>query len=305
MSVSSHFERSPSAARQLQIIALSSGRQTQPGTYAHTVHSPPPIVESPDVSGQSKRAVSAEDVLPLPLNPTLPKNTSSLPSPPSLLSPASPPSQAAPQIQNLTQKKEAKESEEQRERPRGVRQGVREEAGGGKDLKTVQKDDQRGKEKEEKPRLSTETEVSQKQTQEAERGREDEDMEVTEEGESDRAKEERKVEVEEEGEAAMDQSENLSAQSLHQQQNKDPTPKPDSVKDSSTEPKPVKGLVSAPTTAPVPTPVPEASVHNQRLPESHRDLQPVSQEDFCENMSTQSDNQSGTSIHECSAKFEF
>lgn len=295
MSVSSHFERSPSAARQLQIIALSSGRQTQPGTYAHTVHSPSPIVEPPDVSGQSKRTVSGEDVLPLPLNPTLPKSTSSLPSPPSLLSPASPPSQAGPQIQNLTQKKEAKESEEQRERPRGVRQGAREETGVGKDLKVVQKDDQRGKEKEEKPRPSPETEVSQKQTREAERGRDDEDMEVTEEGQSVSAKEEGKVEVTEEGEAAMDQSENLTGQVLHQQQNKDPTPKPDTVKDSDVEPKPSKGLVSAPVAAPVSTPVLEASVHTQRPPESQRDLQPVSQEDFCENMSTQSDNQSALS----------
>ncbi|KAM6970894.1 polyhomeotic-like protein 3 isoform 2-T3 [Tautogolabrus adspersus] len=299
MSVSSQFERSPSAARQLQIIALSSGRQTQSGTYTHTVQSSPPIVESPEQSRPSKRTLSGEDLLPLPLNPALPKNTSPLSSPPSLLSPASPPSQAGPLTQTLTQKGEAKESE----RPRGVRQGIREEAGVGKDLK-VQKDDQREKEKEEKARLSPGKEASSlKQIQEVGRGKEEEDMEVMEEGERVRARVERdkekKMEEEEEKETAMDQSENLNSQVSHQYQNTELIPKPDTVKDSNVDPKPVKGFISAPVpapvTLPVPAPVPEVSFHSQRLPESHRDLQPVSQEDFCENMSTQSDNQSALS----------
>ncbi len=308
MSVSSHFERSPSAARQLQIIALSSGRQPQSGTYTHTVQSAPPTVEPPELSSQSKRTLSGEDVLPLPLNSTLPKNTSPLPSPPSLLSPASPPSQPGPQTQTLTQKEEVKESEEQRERG----QGVRDEGSVGKDLK-VEKDDQREKVKEEKRRLSTEKEgslISQKE-QEVETGKEEEQMEVTEEGQSDRERaergEEKKMEEEEEGETAMDQSENLTSQILHQYQNTDPIPTPDAVKDSGVESKPILGLISAPVadqtpasvpvTAPVPAPVPEVSAQSQRLPEPHRDLQPVSQEDFCENMSTQSDNQSGTCNH--------
>ncbi|XP_044032005.1 polyhomeotic-like protein 3 isoform X2 [Siniperca chuatsi] len=313
MSVSSHFERSPSAARQLQIIALSSGRQPQSGMYTHTVQSAPPAVESPELSSQSKRTLSGEDVLPLPLNPTLPKTTSPMPSPPSLLSPASPPSQAGPQTQTLTQKGEVKESEEQRERGRGVRQGVRAEESVSKDLK-VEKDDQREKVKEEKRRLSAEKEVSlvSQKEQEVETGREEEQMEVTEEGQSDREKAERGGEekkMEEEGETAMDQSENLTSQILHQCQNTDPILTPDTVKDSSTEPEPILGLISAPVPvqtpasvpvtvpvpAPVPAPVPEVTVQPQRLPESHRDLQPVSQEDFCENMSTQSDNQSALS----------
>ncbi|XP_065804715.1 polyhomeotic-like protein 3 isoform X3 [Labrus bergylta] len=303
MSVSSQFERSPSAARQLQIIALSSGRQTQSGTFTHTVQSSPPIVESPEQSSQSKRTLSDEDLLPLPLNPTLPKNASPLSSPPSLLSPASPPSQAGPLTQTLTQKREAKESEEQRERARVVRQGIREEGGVGKDLK-VQKDDQREKEKEEKTRLSPGKEASgQKQIQEVGRGKEEEDMEVMEEGERVRARiergKEKKMEEEEEEETAMDQSENLNSQVSHQFQNTEPIPKPDTVKDSNVDPKPVKGPISAPVpapvTLPVPAPVPEVSVHSQRLPESHRDVQPVSHEDFCENMSTQSDNQSALS----------
>ncbi|XP_043961028.1 polyhomeotic-like protein 2 [Gambusia affinis] len=54
--------------------------------------------------------------------------------------------------------------------------------------------------------------------------------------------------------------------------------------------KPVPGpvLAQSPATGPVP------EVQSQRLPEPQRDLQPH-QEDFCENMSTQSDNQSALS----------
>lgn len=301
VSASSHFERSPSAARQLQIIALSSGRQTQPCTYTHTVQSAPPVVESPELSGQSKRTLSNEDVLPLPLNPSLPKNTSPLPSPPSLLSPASPSSQAGPQTQTVMQKGEEKESEEQRERGRGVRQGVREEGSSGNELR-VERDDQREKVKEEKERLPPEKEgtlISEKE-QEVKTDRE-EQMEVTEEGQTAERGEDKKMEVEEEGETTMDQSENLTSQILHQYQNTDPIPIPDAVKDSSVEPKPVLGLIPAPVPVtvpvpipvPVPAPVPEVSVQSQRLAESQ--LQPVSQEDFCENMSTQSDNQSALS----------
>lgn len=328
MSTSSHFDRSPSAARQLQIIALSSsGRQSC--TYTHAVQSAPPAVESPELSSQSKRTLSS-DVLPLPLNPSLPKNTSPLPSPPSLLSPASPLSQAAPPTQTVTQKGEAKDDEEQRERGRGVRQGVRGEGSVGKDLR-VERDDQRETVREEKQRLPPEKEgnlVGQKE-QEVETGREEEQMEVTEEGEKAERGKEKKMEEEEEGETAMDQSENLTSQVLHQYQNTDLIPTPDTVKDSSMEPKPILGLiptpvsvqtpvtvpvtvpvpapvpvtipiqtevpVPAPAPVPVPAPAPEVSTQSQRLPEPHRDLQPVGQEDFCENMSTQSDNQSALS----------
>uniref|UniRef100_A0AAZ1X8A2 Polyhomeotic-like protein 3 n=1 Tax=Oreochromis aureus TaxID=47969 RepID=A0AAZ1X8A2_OREAU len=258
LSAAPHFERSLSAAKQLQIIALSSGRQPQPGTYTHaSVQPPPPAAESPEVSAQSKRTLSTEDVLPPPLNPSLPKTTSPLPSPPSLLSPASPQSQAEPQPQNLTQKVEVKEAEEQRKRATAVRQEVKDEESVAKDLR-VEKDDQREKVKEEEPK---------------------------------------------EGETPMDQSENQTAQLPHQYHNTDPIPTPDSVKDSTVDLKPITGLISSPvpvqTPAPVPVPepapVPEASAQSQRLPEPQKDLQPVSQEDFCENMSTQSDNQSALS----------
>ncbi|KAM7369572.1 hypothetical protein PAMP_010889 [Pampus punctatissimus] len=332
VSATSHFEPSPSAARQLQIIALSSGRQPQPGTYT-----------SLELSSQSKRTLSSEDVLPLPINPSMPKTTSPLPSPPSLLSPASPPSQTGPQTQTLVQKGgEAKESEEQRERGRGLRQGVKEE---GQDLQE-EKDDQREKGKDERQRLVAEKEgslISPKE-EEAEPGGEEEKMEVTEEGQSERERgeggEEKKMEEEEEGETAMEQSENTTSPVLNQNQNLDSNPTPDVVKDSDTEPKPIQQLISAPApvrvpvpasgpvpvsvpapvpvsvSAPVPVsvpapvpvlvsvpapvpvsvsaPVPEVSVQSQPLPELPRDLQPASQED-CENMSTQSDNQSALS----------
>ncbi|XP_005948669.1 polyhomeotic-like protein 3 isoform X3 [Haplochromis burtoni] len=300
-----HFERSLSAAKQLQIIALSSGRQPQPGTYTHaSVQPPPPAAESPEVSAQSKRTLSTEDVLPPPplppLNPSLPKTTSPLPSPPSLLSPASPQSQAEPQPQNLTQKVEVKEAEEQRKRAAAVRQEVKDEESIAKDLR-VEKDDQREKVKEEEP---SEEQISQ-EVQEV--SREEDQMEVTEEGQSERERREegkdKKMEEEEEGETPMDQSENQTAQLPHQYHNTDPIPEPDPVKDSTVDSKPITGLISTPlpvqTPAPVPVPepapVPEASAQSQRLPEPQKDLQPVSQEDFCENMSTQSDNQSALS----------
>ncbi|KAM6908241.1 polyhomeotic-like protein 3 isoform 3-T3 [Lycodopsis pacificus] len=274
MSASSRFERSPSAARQLQIIALSSGRQC---TYAHTVQSAPPAAEPPEPPGQPKRTLSGA-VLPLPLNPSLPKNTSPLPSPPSLLSPASPPRHPGPLTQTVSQRGEGKDGEEQRERGRGVRQGVRGEASVGKDLRG-ERDDQR-----------QEGSLVGRKEQEVETAGEEEQMEVTEEGRRDGERGEvKKMEEEEEGETAMDQSENRTGQILHQCQNPDPIPTP--VKDSSVEPKPILGLIPVP----VPVPVPEVSVQSQRLPEAHRDLQSVPQEDFCENMSTQSDNQSALS----------
>uniref|UniRef100_A0A3Q2W6X0 Nascent polypeptide-associated complex subunit alpha, muscle-specific form-like n=1 Tax=Haplochromis burtoni TaxID=8153 RepID=A0A3Q2W6X0_HAPBU len=260
-----HFERSLSAAKQLQIIALSSGRQPQPGTYTHaSVQPPPPAAESPEVSAQSKRTLSTEDVLPPPplppLNPSLPKTTSPLPSPPSLLSPASPQSQAEPQPQNLTQKVEVKEAEEQRKRAAAVRQEVKDEESIAKDLR-VEKDDQREKVKEEEP---SEEQISQ-EVQEV--SREEDQMEVTEEGQSERERREegkdKKMEEEEEGETPMDQSENQTAQLPHQYHNTDPIPEPDPVKDSTVDSKPITGLISTPlpvqTPAPVPVPEPAPS----------------------------------------------
>ncbi|XP_041823858.1 polyhomeotic-like protein 3 isoform X2 [Melanotaenia boesemani] len=263
LTLTNHFERSPSAARQLQIIALSSGRQPQTSTYTHAAVRPTsPVIESPELPSQSQSAASGEDIFPLPRNPSLPKNTSPLSSPPSLLSPASPSSQTGPQTQTLSQKGERKDSDEQGERSR-VKAGVR-------DGLQVERDDQRQKVKEEKP---TEEQI-------VETEREEDQMEVTEEGESDREKrgkgEERKMEEEkEEGEAQMEQSDLV------------PTD------DSNMQSKPNLGLPSAPV--PDQPPAPEVSVQSQRLPEPHRDQQPGTQEDFCENMSTQSDNQSALS----------
>lgn len=195
---------------------------------------------------------------------------------------------------------EVKEAEEQRKRAAAVRQEVKDEESIAKDLR-VEKDDQREKVKEEEP---SEEQISQ-EVQEV--SREEDQMEVTEEGQSERERREegkdKKMEEEEEGETPMDQSENQTAQLPHQYHNTDPIPEPDPVKDSTVDSKPITGLISTPlpvqTPAPVPVPeaapVPEASAQSQRLPEPQKDLQPVSQEDFCENMSTQSDNQSALS----------
>ncbi|XP_034044718.1 polyhomeotic-like protein 3 isoform X2 [Thalassophryne amazonica] len=303
MPVTSHFERSASAARQLQIIALSSGRQTQPGTYTHaSVQSTPRTVKSPDLPSQSQRTVSSDDMLPL-------KMASPLPSPPPLPSPSSPPSQAGPHTHLLLQKGELKDGDEQRVPGRltGPRQVFGDTESVGQDLR-VERDDQRKQEMEqdEKKRLKVEKQDISicKTEQKVKTGREDEPMEVTEEGHSEGERvegEERRME--EEGGTTMDKSENPASHVLHQYHKLDPNPIPDSIQDSSTEPKHDVDLVSAPipvqtvTVAPVPIPpsVPEASVQSQRLPESHRDLQSINQEDFCENMSTQSDNQSALS----------
>ncbi|KAG7525790.1 polyhomeotic 3 [Solea senegalensis] len=126
---------------------------------------------------------------------------------------------------------------------------------------------------------------------------------------------------EEEAESVMDQSETTTVdQDLHQHHNMDPVP---TVKDCNTEHKPIQSSVpvlapvqpsvpvqiSAPvqtsvpvqtsitvqTSVPIQTSIPSASVQSPRLLECHRELPPVGQEDFCENMSIQSDNQSALS----------
>uniref|UniRef100_A0A3P8S0N0 Polyhomeotic homolog 3 n=1 Tax=Amphiprion percula TaxID=161767 RepID=A0A3P8S0N0_AMPPE len=350
-----HFERSPSAARQLQIIALSSGRQPQAGTFAHNAVTAAAAVESPELSSQSKRTSSGDDAFPLPPNPSLPKTSS----PPSLLSPASPPSQAGPQT--LTAKGDAKEGAEQRSRsgrpaaqeekdPRaGVREekdprpGVREE----KDSRPAareEKDPRPGVREEKELRLGVREEkelragvqeenelragaredkdprpgireekelrperddqrVKEEKLAEKEispKEAEDDQMEVTEEGQSNREQREEveeKMEEGDDGETPMDQSENPTDSVLT-----DSNPTPDAAKDSNVESKltlsvtvPVQTPVPVPVPQIPPVPVPDVSVQSQRLPEPHRDLQPVGQEDFCENMSTQSDNQSALS----------
>ncbi|XP_047468221.1 polyhomeotic-like protein 3 isoform X2 [Mugil cephalus] len=290
----SHFEHSSSAARQLQIIALSSGRQPQSNTYTHT--SVPLAVESPELSSQSKRTLSGEGRLPLLLNPSLPKATSPLPSPPSLLGSASSLCQAVPQTQTLNQKAGVKGSEEQKEREQLVRQGITDKWSISKESR-VENDDQKGKVKEEKP---TEKDICPKENIVG-KGREEEQMEVVEEGQLDEERrgecKEKKMEEEKEGETPMEQSENPVSHVLHQDQDTVPIQAADAIKDSSVELKPIPGFISVPlpVQAPLPVPIPEVSIQSQKLPELHRDLQPISQEDFCENMSSQSDNQSALS----------
>lgn len=167
------------------------------------------------------------------------------------------------------------EGEEHRER--GVRQAITDEG-------SVSKDNQR-----ETVEVKQTTEKDVGPNKQVETGRGEEQMEVTEEGQGDRDKMEEgqkdKKGTEDEGDIAMDQSDN---------QNACPVSTADTVKDSNTEPKPILGLVSGPVPAPGPAPLPVPEAQSQTLPESDREPESVSQEDFCENMSTQSDNQSGT-----------
>ncbi|MEQ2157270.1 hypothetical protein GOODEAATRI_000216 [Goodea atripinnis] len=129
LSSSNHFERSPSAARQLQIIALSSSQQPQAGTYVHPAVKSKPS-ELPELSSQSKRTVKKEDLNLLPLNP--------------------PPLPSAPShTQTLSKKREPKESEEQGNINRGAKPGIKDERSVSKDLQ-LEKDVQREKVKQEK-----------------------------------------------------------------------------------------------------------------------------------------------------------
>ncbi|KAF7652381.1 hypothetical protein LDENG_00097520 [Lucifuga dentata] len=266
-----HFERSQSAARQLQIIALSSGRQPPPATYAHA----PPGVESPELSSQSQRTLSSEDVLPLSINSSLPKTASVPPvrCPPPPPPPPPPPSQAAAQTHTLViqdgKHGKVKDNEEQRERGASGTRQRRDEGSVGQDLR-VDRDEQRDKVKEEKTRPEGGEAVSQTG--------EEEQMDVTVEGQSAGERtEEKKTEEEEDGETAMDQSEDTC-------HNMDPKT---AVTGQRSEPKPVLGLTAAP--------VQTSDTSVQSLTEPHQDVQPLNEEDFCENMSTQSDNQSALS----------
>lgn len=264
VSPSPRFDRSPSAARQLQIIALSSARQPLSGPYAHTV---PPSPH--ELLVQPKRTTSNEDSAPpLPPSSALPRAASSTPSPPSTLSPPSPPSQATPS------------SEEKRDGGQGARRegkggggGGGEGGGGGgsPDLKVEDRgSDQRHELKEAK---------EEQNEQEVAASAEEEVMEVTEEGQT-------KVDD------VMDQSEGPEQNLIAEEP----------ARASAEEPQQL--LDQVPTQALVPVaaaPVQDAPIQAQKQPDHHRDSQrdpqrdpqPVASEDFCENMSTQSDNQSG------------
>ncbi|KAM4718864.1 polyhomeotic-like protein 3 isoform 2-T2 [Anableps anableps] len=227
LSSSNHFERSPSAARQLQMIALSSSQQPQAGTYPHpAVQSKP--AELPERSSQSKRTVNKDDLSLIPLNP------SALPSAPS-------------HTHTLTRKRELKDSEDQGDISRGVKPGIKEERSTSKDLQ-VEKDVQREKVKQEKL-------TDMKQEPESERDKDQ--MEVKEEDQRDRERREtgkkRKLEEAEDdgGDTPMDTSDRLTDQLPHPHQNTEPAPHPDTVKDSSKESKPNLDLTPAPVKSPL------------------------------------------------------
>uniref|UniRef100_A0A3Q2CKP6 Mucin-5AC-like n=1 Tax=Cyprinodon variegatus TaxID=28743 RepID=A0A3Q2CKP6_CYPVA len=237
-SSSNHFERSPSAARQLQMIALSSGHQSQAGAYAHTVVPSKPA-ELVELSSQSKRTGNKEDLGRIPLK--------------------SPPLPSAPShSQTLNKKREPKETEEQGDSSRGAKPGVRDEQSVSKDFLGEQ-DVHIEKVKQEK--LA-------KMEPNPESERDKDPMEITEEEEKDKERRGKKRKLEEEeGDAAMDTSDSLVARPLHQNQNTEPLSAPDTVKDANIESKPkldlspipvkapLKGLVSVKTPVTEPTPV--------------------------------------------------
>ncbi|XP_037550123.1 polyhomeotic-like protein 3 [Nematolebias whitei] len=280
------FERTPSAARQLQIIALSSGRQ-------------PKSVSRP-----------AEDSPPPPL-------TSSSSAPPHC-GPGSPLGQTGPPTQTLTQKGKPKDGSET----------TRDEGGSGKDVQ-VDKDVQRDKietkrteAKEEPDREEEEMDVTEEGERRKEEGetpmdqsetlpeqvhhqnqRPDTIKDSTEESKLNLGPTSSQtprpapvqasgpVQTKVPGPALIQTTGPVSVQTL--------VPGPVPVQRPVLEPvqvqTPIPGPVPVQTPVPGPRTVPEVSVQNQKVPEPHRDLQPVSQEDFCENMSTQSDNQSALS----------
>ncbi|XP_028289785.1 polyhomeotic-like protein 3 isoform X1 [Gouania willdenowi] len=308
----SPFDHSSSAARQLQIIALSSGRHAMPGTCVHASVGPPGL------PGQSKRTVCGGEGLSLPLNPSLPKTVSSL------ANPEAPPCQTAALSQRA-----APVGEELRG------QTIQTE---GQDL-TMDKHEQKE---------TTDGETARTTTPGIDDSKE-EPMETTGEVQGEMMEEVQEEEAEDE--APMDQSENSTGQVLPQNENTSPDTKvKDSSKElkpntglSSTlssdqtegaaqeGPTPVQqepnlgperfaSMSGGPLPVPIrpppvmvgpslirPTPVPIGTVYvpaepvpvpeakNQRLMDPHRDLQPIAQEDLSENMSTQSDNQSALS----------
>lgn len=271
------FEHLPSAARQLQIIALSSGRQSQSGQNPHPLQSLSHITESPEPPCQKKKTSGGEDGPPLP--PELPKNASPIPSPPSLLSPASPLNQTGPQTQTTLLKCDVQE------KVPGTSASIGGQGSTEKDKK-VEKDDAGEQGNEEASAQKEEARGECVTERKEEEVSEEEHMKVTEEGES--VAERSRVQRGEDEETAMDQSDSPTSQTPQKSQNSVSVPTPEAATDSSREPKPILGpAASGPGLGP------EVPLQPQR-PGPQLD-QPVSQED-CENMSTQSDNHSGNLI---------
>lgn len=276
------FEHLPSAARQLQIIALSSGRQAQSGQKPHPLQSLSHIAEPPEPPCQKKKPSGGEDGPHLPPEP--PRNASPIPSPPSLLSPASPRSQTGPQTQATVRKCEA---QEQQEKVPGASASIGGQGSTEKDKK-VEKEEggEQGKEEASAQKEEARGEcVSERKDEEV---GEEERMNVTEEGES--TAESSRVQREDQ-ETPMDQSDSPTSQTPQKSQIPVSVPTPEAATDSSRDPKPILGQAAS---ASGPGLGPEVPLHPQR-PGPQLD-QPVGQED-CENMSTQSDNHSGNLTH--------
>lgn len=266
------FEHLPSAARQLQIIALSSGRQSQSGQNPHPLQSLSHITETPEPPCQKKKSSGGEDGLHLP--PELPKTASALPSPPSLLSPASPRTQTQATVLKC-------DVQEQREKVPGTGAPTGGQGSPGKDKK-VEQDAAAGQGKGEASAQKEEAHAECVTEGKDEEVSEEELMSVTEEGER------RSILIRgEDEETAMDQSGSPSRPQRSQICLSAATP--EAATDSSREPKPLLGQAAS-----GPGVGPEVPLHPQR-PGAQLD-QPLSQED-CENMSTQSDNHSGNLIH--------
>lgn len=234
------FEHLPSAARQLQIIALSSGRQAQSAPGSHALQPPSHVTESAEPPCQKKKTSGGEDGPHPP--PDGPKPASSIPSPPFLPSPASPLNQTAPQTATTVHRCDVQEPQEKLS-------GARATTGDQGSVRTdeeVEKDDGGEQEKEEGVAGVTEgkdEEVS-----------EEEQMKVTEEGESIRERSRVQPGVEEE-ETAMEQSGGLTA------------PKSQNSASDGQEAKATTGLL----------PAPEVSLHTQ-TPRSQQEPS-LSQED--------------------------
>lgn len=220
----------------------------------------------PELLVQPKRTTNSEDSAPHPpASSTLPKAASSTPSPPSPLSPPSPPSQATPS------------SEEKRDGDKGARQEGR---GGG-----VGGGDERGGDGG-SPELKVEERGSEQRQELKEENEGQSEQEVA------AAAEEEVMEVTEEGQTKVD---DVMDQSEGPQQNLN-TEEP--ARGSAEEPQQLLDQVPIQALVPISAnPVQDVPVQAQGQPDtqrdSQRDPQPAASEDFCENMSTQSDNQSG------------
>ncbi|KAM6977698.1 polyhomeotic-like protein 3 [Aplochiton taeniatus] len=215
------FEQSPSAARQLQIIALSSGRQSQFVNGAHAtalVQSMCPVVEPPaaPLNDRSPQTLGSKVKPVLCLSPP-PKTSPPLPSSPSPLRPSSPQPRASLSTHSVRQQGETEDPREKEsvteDKLRIQDNGGPEKKKGGASVQTENQKEQKNMMEEKQIVLgATERHREEEMDQKSELD-EEERMEGI---EKDQAKQNKAcVEVNEE--KAMDQSENQPAPiaSLH------------------------------------------------------------------------------------------